>query len=95
VIKGKIKKGNKRARLALDVFLHRIKRYLGAYLLLLGGADAIIFTAGIGEHYKGVINRLKADIRKTVSTKTKILIIPTDEEQMIAELTYALIGGRA
>jgi acetate kinase len=39
-----------RARLALDVFCHRARKYVGAYLAVLGGADALIFTGGIGEH---------------------------------------------
>jgi acetate kinase len=39
-----------RARLALDVFCHRARKYLGAYLAVLGGADAVVFTGGIGEH---------------------------------------------
>ena len=39
-----------RARLALDVFCHRARKYVGAYLAVLGGADAVIFTGGIGEH---------------------------------------------
>jgi acetate kinase len=42
--------GNKRAKLALDVFIAAIRHYLGAYLLLLNGADAIVFTGGIGEN---------------------------------------------
>jgi acetate kinase len=42
--------GNGRARLAMDVFIASIRHYLGAYLLELGGADAIVFTGGIGEN---------------------------------------------
>jgi acetate kinase len=42
--------GNARARLALDVFIASIRHYLGAYLVELGGADAIVFTGGIGEN---------------------------------------------
>jgi acetate kinase len=42
--------GDRRARLALDVFVASVRHYLGAYLLLLGGAEAIVFTGGIGEH---------------------------------------------
>ncbi len=44
------KKGNERARLAIDVYVADIRRYLGAYLVELGGADAIVFTGGIGEN---------------------------------------------
>lgn len=43
-------KGDPRARLALEVFVGGVRHYLGAYLLLLGGADAIVFTGGIGEN---------------------------------------------
>jgi acetate kinase len=39
-----------RARLAIEIFCHRARKYLGAYLAALGGADAVVFTAGIGEH---------------------------------------------
>jgi len=45
--------GNDRARLALDVFAGSVRHYLGAYLVELGGADAIVFTGGIGEHRAG------------------------------------------
>lgn len=43
--------GDAGARLAFEVYVHRIRRYLGAYLLELGGADAIVFTAGVGENH--------------------------------------------
>jgi acetate kinase len=39
-----------RARLAVEVFCYRARKYLGAYLAALGGAQAVVFTAGIGEH---------------------------------------------
>jgi len=42
--------GHERARLALDVFVSSIRQYIGAYLTVLGGADAIVFTGGIGEN---------------------------------------------
>ena len=43
-------KGDEQAKLALDVYADAVRHYLGAYLLLLGGADAIVFTGGIGEN---------------------------------------------
>ena len=46
--------GNVRARLALDVFVTSIRHFLGAYLVELGGADAIVFTGGIGENGVGI-----------------------------------------
>ena len=42
--------GHDRARTAYDVYCHRLKKYVGAYLAVLGGADAVVFTAGVGEH---------------------------------------------
>ncbi len=51
-------KGNERADLALKVFVAEIRRYLGSYLLLLNGADAIVFTGGIGENSV----RIRADV---------------------------------
>ena len=41
---------NERARLAIDIFCYRIKKYIGAYIAVLGGLDAIVFTGGIGEN---------------------------------------------
>ncbi|XPV76882.1 MAG: acetate/propionate family kinase [Desulfovibrio sp.] len=45
-----VDEGNERAILALDMFADRVKKFLGAYLAVLGGADAVVFTAGIGEN---------------------------------------------
>jgi acetate kinase len=42
--------GDSRARLAVEIFCHRARKYLGAYLAALGGADAVVFSGGIGEH---------------------------------------------
>jgi acetate kinase len=47
-------RGEERARLALEVFIAAVRHYLGAYLVELGGADAIVFTGGIGENGVGV-----------------------------------------
>jgi acetate kinase len=43
-------RGDPSARLALDVYCHRARKYVGAYLAVLGGADVIVFTAGVGEN---------------------------------------------
>jgi acetate kinase len=47
-------RGDRRAQLALDVFTESIRHYVGAYLAVLGGADAIVFTGGIGENSRRV-----------------------------------------
>ncbi len=50
--------GDERATLGWGVYVHRIKKYVGAYLAVLGGADALVFTAGVGEHSA----RARADV---------------------------------
>jgi acetate kinase len=93
-IKAAIKKGNSLARLALEMFIYRIAKYIGAYYLILGGADAVCFTAGIGENNPDIIARFKKDIQKVASKRTKVLVVRTDEELMIATLSYNLLKGR-
>ncbi|HEX2213818.1 MAG TPA: acetate kinase [Mycobacterium sp.] len=50
VLHQRIEAGDPAARLAYDVYVHRLRKYIGAYLALLGGADVITFTAGVGEN---------------------------------------------
>ena len=87
-IRQKAKKGNPLAKIALEMFIYRIKKYVGAYLLLLGKVDAVCFTAGIGENCPDITNKIKKDIKKLTNSKTKVLIIHTDEELMIADHAY-------
>ena len=55
--------GNERTKLALDIYVHRLVSYIGSYYAVLGGLDAIVFTAGVGENASpvraAVLNRLK------------------------------------
>ncbi|MCF7873399.1 MAG: acetate kinase [Candidatus Omnitrophica bacterium] len=83
------KGGSQRARLAIDIFINRLKKYIGAYLFYLGRADAVCFTGGIGENNPDMVKSIERKI-KNIFPKTKVLIIPTDEELMIAKLTYQL-----
>jgi len=53
----KIEAGDRRAEMALGVFTHRIKQYIGAYMACLGRVDALVFTAGIGENAPQVRDR--------------------------------------
>jgi acetate kinase len=55
-------RGEERARLALDVFVASVRHYLGAYLVLLGGAEAIVFTGGIGENSVQMRQAVCADL---------------------------------
>ncbi|MDB4349527.1 acetate kinase [Omnitrophica bacterium] len=104
-----LKRGNKRARLAFDIFIHRIRGYIGAYAAGMDGVDAITFTAGIGENHpptrRAVCANLgflgvRIDNRKNNAnnvviskpdSKVKVLVIPTDEELMIAKETREVI----
>jgi acetate kinase len=53
-----VDEGDERARTAYDVYCHRLRKYVGAYVAALGGADAVVFTAGVGEH----VARVRADV---------------------------------
>jgi acetate kinase len=83
-------KENKRAGLALDIFIYRIKKYIGSYAAVMGGVDAVIFTGGIGENQPDLMKEICRDV---VAQDVKVLIIPTDEELMIAGDTYNIAKG--
>ncbi|MBW9151807.1 acetate/propionate family kinase [Clostridium estertheticum] len=103
--------GNQRAQLAIDIFCYKAKKFIGAYAAVMGGVDAIIFTAGLGENSsriregvctgleflgavldksKNNVSGIEAEVN-TDDSKTKILVIPTNEELVIARDTMALI----
>lgn len=109
-VEAEANKGNDRARLALDMFIHDVKKYIGAYAAALDGVDALIFTAGVGENsssirtaicdnlsYLGVSldqekNKIRGeeiDIAET-NAPCRVLVIPTNEELMIALDTLEL-----
>jgi len=90
-LKKAAKAGNSRAKLAYEMFIYRLKKYIGAYYFILGRPDAICITGGIGEHSNQIDSITKKDILKIGDKKTKVLVIPTDEELMIANLTYELL----
>ncbi len=95
VLDEKSKEGNTRAKLAIDIFVYRIKKYIGAYIAVMGGCDALVFTAGIGENQKGIRRKVCQGLFSHLKKKPKVLVIPTDEELMIARQSYHLIhnGG--
>ena len=110
-IEEEAEKGNERAKLALDVFVNRVKKYIGAYTTLMGGVDTIVFTAGIGENSAEIremvcngleslgikLDEEKNNVRGKEAlvskddSKVKVLVIPTNEELMIAKDTEELI----
>lgn len=106
--------GNERARLALDIFISRVSKYIAAYAAQMNGVDVLIFTAGIGENsavlredicknlgFLGVkidskLNdmRGKEAVVSTEDSKVKVLVVPTNEELMIARDTLRLVEDR-
>ena len=58
-----IEQGNERAKLALDMLIYRVKKYIGSYLAVLNGADAIVFTGGIGENQEDLRELALADMQ--------------------------------
>jgi acetate kinase len=101
--------GNEKAQLALNMFIYRIKKYIGAFAAALGGVDVIAFAGGIGENdgyirsecLKGLdflnvsiddeANKGRGELDITgADSKVKVLVIPTNEELMIARETKAL-----
>jgi len=83
--------GNVRAKLAIKVFIYRIKKYVGSYISVMSGADAVVFTGGIGENQKDVREEVSRGIKLFLKKMPKILVIPTNEELMIARKTYRLV----
>jgi acetate kinase len=81
----------KRAKLALEIFIYRIEKYIGAYQAAMKGLDAVVFTAGIGEHNPWIASRIKNDLKDVAGKDIRILTIPTNEELLIARDTYEII----
>ncbi|MBR2500265.1 MAG: acetate kinase [Clostridia bacterium] len=72
-IEAEAAKGNKRAQLALDMFEYSVKRYIGLYATVMGGLDAIVFTAGIGEN--------NIALRESLLTDMEFMGITVDKEK--------------
>lgn len=104
--------GDKKAILALDMYNYRIKKYVGAYAAAMGGADIVVFTAGVGENQASMRSEvckgmewmgIKLDEEKnakvrgveaiisTEDSPVTVVVIPTDEELVIASDTMSLL----
>jgi acetate kinase len=84
---------DRRVRLAVEVFCYRARKYIGAYLAAMGGADAVIFTGGIGENSAEVRGRICAgmewaglhlDAQKNQETTGREGIISSDDSKLLA-----------
>ena len=103
--------GNERAKLALDMYTYRIRKYIGAYATAMGGIDILVFTGGVGENSKVVrLNvctdldfiGIQMDIEKNDTrgkeakicsnkSRVKVLVVPTNEELVIAQDTMKFV----
>ena len=112
-IEARMEGGDERARLAFDIFAYRARKYLGAYMAVLGRVDAVVFTAGIGENSPAVREAICSGLEplgialdparnagrggpKEISadgSRTRVLVIPTEEELEIAVQALACIEG--
>ncbi len=79
-IHARIAEGDADAALALEMFVYRIRKYIGAYVAVLGRVDALVFTGGIGQNDVVVRERILQDLPFDIP----VLVVPTDEERAIA-----------
>ncbi len=79
----RVKSGDAKAKLAFDVFVYSIQKYIGSYFAILGGCDVLVFTGAIGFGSKLIRDAICKDLN--ILKKTKILAIETDEELAIAK----------
>jgi acetate kinase len=107
--------GNARAQLALDVFVHSTRHWIGAFFLALNGCDALVFTAGIGENNPDLRAAICAQLDQlgvvldpaknaalrgaegeisAANSRTKIFVIPANEELVVARETLRCIAAR-
>jgi acetate kinase len=104
--------GNHRAKVSLDIYHYRIKKYLGSYAAAMGGVDVVIFTGGVGENgwetrqevasglefmgidfdvAKNTKLRGKEAIISKPGSKVTVMVVPTNEELVIAQDTFEIV----
>lgn len=109
-------RGDARARLAIDVFVSEARRWIGGYFLQLNGADAIVFTAGIGENRaelreaigakldqlgivldpdRNATTRATEAVISADGSRVKVLVIPTNEELVVAREARRLLEAQS
>ena len=113
-IEAAAKAGNGDARLAMETYFYSVKKYIGAYIVALGGVDVIAFTGGIGEksataraaicdglQWQGILldrgeneNHTGEGEISTPDSRAKILVVPANEEIIVARETAAVIEGK-
>ncbi len=107
--------GHERAQLAYDMYSNSVKKYIGQYIAVMGGVDAIVLTAGVGENCEKMRRMIftglqplgiKLDLERNKrgrgterlissdDSAVSIIVIPTDEESMIARDTFEIVHER-
>ncbi|MFC1548596.1 acetate kinase [Candidatus Omnitrophota bacterium] len=86
-----IENGDKRAKLAYDIFSYRIKKYIGSYAAVLGKVDAVVFTAGIGENVPRLKDEIQEQLGVLLGKDTRFLTVSTNEELLIAKDTAGIV----
>ncbi len=104
--------GHEKAGLALDIYVHYARKFVGAYAAVMGGVDIVVFTAGVGENssiirkmvcenmeFLGIeidsdANDFRGEFRdiSVGGSRTRVLVVPTNEELMIAKDTYRIVS---
>jgi acetate kinase len=108
------RQGDARSRLAVDVLVAEARRWIGGYLAALNGADALVFTAGIGENRAEIRAAITAELDQlgieldpalnlatrateavisTPGSRVKVMVIPTNEELVVARETRRLLAS--
>jgi acetate kinase len=108
--------GDARARLAIEVFCYRLRKYVASYMGVLGGLDGLAFAGGIGENADSVRTRALAGLEELglavdagrnaeargteaeispAGARTRVFVVPTNEELLIARDTFAIVSGAA
>lgn len=103
---------NENAKLAFDMYVYRVKKYIGSYAAAMNGLDVMVFTAGVGENsvvlrqsvcegltFLGIeldeeLNKIRSKEPRIISTpnsKVTVMVVPTNEELVIARDTYRLV----
>lgn len=105
--------GDARCQLALDLYSYRVKKYVGAFAAAMGGLDALVFTAGVGENspeiraaacaglsFLGIELDAESNARvrgmeggiNAKGSRVRVLVVPTDEERLIADETVSVVA---
>ena len=86
-----IDRGDSRAQLAFDIYLHRLLHEIGSMLAVLGGADALVFTGGVGENCAPLRDRVAQQL--DFLPNLRVLVIHAEEEWEIARQCFELQAG--